>query len=131
MTTPTATTSPSQRLTATAAAFTPAPAAFTPAPAAVPVNKPINTWTVEEVEAFFKKHNFPTAAIQPNNIDGESLKILCAMPEAEAKKMFCDPAPDGFAFTEILYIGRFKKEMWNLNVAFEKPYKPPTLPQRA
>ena len=103
-------------------------AVFTPAAPAVPVQSTISSWTVEQVEQLFVRLNFPTVGIVENQVDGGSLGILCADPDAEA--MFCLPAPEGMGFPPILFKGRFKKEMAQLNVAFDPPYKPAILPQR-
>ena len=69
----------------------------------------IESWSVEQVLAFFERCNFPTAGIQAGDVDGHSLLVLYQDPDAEG--LFMGPAPDGLGFNKLMFKGRFKKEM--------------------
>jgi hypothetical protein len=69
----------------------------------------VQSWTEDDVEAFFTRCNFPVYGLQGNAIDGPSLVLLFL--DADAKTFFCQPAPDGLGFSNIMFVGRFTKEM--------------------
>lgn len=70
---------------------------------------PVSMWDVNQVLGLFRRCNFPTGGIVPNNIDGAALLTLCADDDAE--EMFTAPAPHGLGFNTLLFRGRFKSEM--------------------
>ena len=72
----------------------------------------VRSWDVQQVIAFFEQLNFPTAGVESNKVDGESLVNLYQDPDAES--LFTDPAPEGLGFSNLMFKGRLKKEMQNL-----------------
>jgi len=69
----------------------------------------IESWSVEQVLAFFERCNFPTEGIQAGEVDGQSLLNL--YQDSDAESLFMAPAPDGLGFNKLMFKGRFKKEM--------------------
>jgi hypothetical protein len=90
----------------------------TPAPGSAPAALAVQSWTEADVEAFFTRCNLPVHGLQGNAIDGPSLVLLFL--DADAPTFFCQATPDGLGFSNIMFVGRFTKEMSLLGVTRPK-----------
>jgi hypothetical protein len=93
--------------------------AVTNASAPVPASAlSVQSWTEADVESFFTRCNFPVHGLQGNAIDGPSLVLRFL--DADAKTFFCQTAPEGLGFSNIMFVGRFTNEMSLLGVTRPK-----------
>jgi hypothetical protein len=89
-----------------------------PVPASAPAALAVQSWTEADVESFFTRCNLPVHGLQGNAIDGPSLVLLFL--DADAPTFFCQATPDGLGFSNIMFVGRFTKEMSLLGVTRPK-----------